>query len=290
MIVKTYETSAITLHYAEGGNLSARPLLLLHGGSSRWQSFEDIIPDLSETFHLYALDLRGHGLSGRASSPSGYRLEEYLADVIEFIRNVMKRPPIIFGHSLGGMIALMAGASYPAFVSAIIVGDSPLSTDVLQSHTQLQWEMTERWRLLAESGTVQDIIFELQHMLIPTPERGEAVPAKDVFGENHPWFTFMAISLSQNDPKMLYAINYLFDETYQAYKDLELASIKCPVLFLQADPEQGGLLSDKDVNNAMKLVSHAQTVRLSGIGHALHMQDKDQVTQAILAFTNPRRV
>lgn len=265
--------------------MSERPLLLLHGGSSRWQSFEGIIADLSEKFHLYALDLRGHGLSSRAHSPSGYLMEEYLSDVIDFIQQVIKRPPIIFGHSLGGMIALMAGASYPAFVSAIIVGDSPLSTDVLKSHTQLQWEMTERWRKLAGSGTIQDIIFELQHVLVPTPVRGDAVPAKDVFGENHPWFEFMAISLSQNDPNMLYAINYHFDETYQAYKNLDLTSIICPVLFLQADPEQGGLLSDIDVKNAMKLVRHGQSVRLKGIGHALHMQDKDQVIKVIQVFS-----
>ncbi|OOC58685.1 hypothetical protein BBD40_23615 [Paenibacillus ihbetae] len=282
--VKAYDTGEIMLSYMEGGDPSARPLLLLHGGSSRWQSFSSLIPDLIGKFHLYALDLRGHGRSGRASSPLGYRMEDYLSDVINLIRYIIKEPPVIFGHSLGGMIALMAGASYPASVNSIVVGDAPLSSDVLKVHTDRQREMTERWRQVAENGTISDIIFELQHMHISSPEQKEPVPAKDVFGENHPWFEFMAISLSQNDPKMLFSINYHFDEIYQAYSGIDLAAIECPVLFLQADPEQGGLLSDKDVKKATELVRHSQVVRLNGIGHALHMQDKDLVSKAIQEF------
>ena len=57
---QSFNTGTVTINYAEGG-ASGQPLLLLHGGSARWQSFLPIIPELGQYWHLYVPDLRGHG-------------------------------------------------------------------------------------------------------------------------------------------------------------------------------------------------------------------------------------
>ncbi|MFC0215754.1 alpha/beta fold hydrolase [Paenibacillus chartarius] len=273
---------AMEFHYAECGNASGEPVLLLHGGSSRWQSFEGLIPYLSD-YHVFAPDLRGHGKSDRAPDKS-YRLEDYVEDIAAFIDEVIGQPPLIYGHSLGGMIALLLGAWYPERVKAILVGDSPISTEVLKEHTLGQREMTEHWRTLAAKGDASAIAAELKKISIPVAGRSDPVPASEVFGEDHVWFDFMAVSLSQNDPYMLDAINHRFDETYEAYKLPEFSKAECPVLFIQGDPEQGGLMSDQDLEKVLRIMKRAETVRVTGVGHPLHMQDPEQVFRIIDSF------
>jgi pimeloyl-ACP methyl ester carboxylesterase len=78
-----FDTGTVTINYAKGPP-SGPPLVLLHGGSGRWQNYEGIIPDLAARFHLYAPDFRGHGKSGRV--PGRYQLEDYANDTIAFLR------------------------------------------------------------------------------------------------------------------------------------------------------------------------------------------------------------
>ena len=68
----TFDTGTVTLNYAQAPS-AGTPLVLLHGGSARWQSFADVVSDL-RVYHLYIPDLRGHGKSGRA--PGHYRLQD----------------------------------------------------------------------------------------------------------------------------------------------------------------------------------------------------------------------
>ena len=98
----TLRTPAVTLSYAEGP-ATGRPLVLLHGGSARWQAFESIIPGLAADYHLCIPDLRGHGRSGW--TPGHYTLRDFAGDIVAFLREVVAEPAALFGHSLGGIVA-----------------------------------------------------------------------------------------------------------------------------------------------------------------------------------------
>lgn len=103
MIEKTFNTGFLSLNYAEGGSSQQPPLLLLHGLTSNWQSFVNIIPALEKNWRIYSLDLRGHGQSDRAGS---YRIQDVVVDIVSFLKNCIKESAVVFGHSFGGMIAL----------------------------------------------------------------------------------------------------------------------------------------------------------------------------------------
>ena len=121
---KSFDAGEVTLNYAEGED-NGPPLVLLHGLGRRWQVFLPLIPSLSLRWHIYALDLRGHGKSGHV--PRGYRGTQYSEDVIRFLRETVKEPAVLFGHSLGGMAAMWVAAHQPELVKAIILGDSMIS-------------------------------------------------------------------------------------------------------------------------------------------------------------------
>lgn len=58
--------------------------------------------------HIYALDFRGHGNSGR--TPGQYLLRDYVVDVKAFLEHQLMEPAIVFGASLGGWVAVMVTA------------------------------------------------------------------------------------------------------------------------------------------------------------------------------------
>jgi pimeloyl-ACP methyl ester carboxylesterase len=89
LIEKTFDTDVVSLNYAEGP-LHGLPLVMLHGTSLCWQTFLPNLPTFSFRYHTYALDLRGHGRSGR--QPGAYRVVDHAADVVRFLRAHMAEP------------------------------------------------------------------------------------------------------------------------------------------------------------------------------------------------------
>lgn len=114
------------LNYAEGAS-DGPPLVLLHGLAARWQVFAPLMTRLGDGWHLYALDMRGHG--GSAHTPGGYRMAEVIADAAAFLREVVTRPAVVYGHSVGGWVALSLAADQADLVRAVVVGDSPVFLD-----------------------------------------------------------------------------------------------------------------------------------------------------------------
>src|SRR5512135_469243 len=115
-----FNTGSIELHFLEGPP-AGPPLILLHALFSKWREFSVLIPGLEQIAHVFALDLRGHGQSGRAGS---YRIESFVSDLAAFIKDHVGKPAVVLGHSLGGMIALMLGASHPDLVRALVIGEA----------------------------------------------------------------------------------------------------------------------------------------------------------------------
>lgn len=278
---KILNVGSLNLNCAESSS-TGKPLLLLHGMTALWQSFLPLIPELAKDWHLYALDLRGHGKSDRADA---YKIPDYVPDVASVINNFIKEPVILFGHSLGGMIGFLAAAYHPELIKALIIGDSVLSLDFLKEHSENQKEKTTWWRNLAESRDVEYITSELKQELIMHRKLGKLVPAYQIFGENHPSFRATAECFSQADPEILTANLEGFDQTYAEYKlDKLLPLIKCPVLILQANLELGGLERDEDVEKALRLLPNAQHVKINHVGHLLHLEDKEAVLKAVIPF------
>ncbi|MCI0768415.1 alpha/beta hydrolase [Bacillus sp. TL12] len=285
MIEKVFNTGFVNLNYAEGGNSSKPPLLFLHAATSRWQSFQSILPELEQHWHLYAVDLRGHGKSDNINS--NYLIEDYVPDISCFIKSCIEKPAIVFGHSLGGMISILVSVHHPDLVKALIIGDSPISLEVLkEGTTEGNREMMILQRDLAKTKSVEYILSELkQKFLISIPNQKNMVLASKVFGEDNPLFNFIATSLSQIDPEVLTAVLERFDETYAEYKiEGLLPKIQCPVLLLQSDPKFGGLIRDQDAKQALHLLPKATHIKINNVGHALHMQNKESVLNAMLPF------
>ncbi len=280
---KGFDTGKVALNYATSSS-SGTPLVLLHGGSARWQDFNSILPDLASDFRVYAPDFRGHGKSDWA--PNTYRLQDYTDDIIAFAQKQLTEPACLFGHSLGGIVALMVAAQYPAAVRAVAVGDAPLSSKTWYEHLSLSRDRVEAWRELAGGQQPLPVVIErLKDSPFEVPGQNEPIALRQVMGENSPVFEWIATNLYKNDPDMISAVLERFETTAAGYEmDIVLPAIQCPVLLMQADPSAGGLMTDREVAQALPLLAQPQHVKLSGVSHVLHNNRKELVLAELEAF------
>jgi pimeloyl-ACP methyl ester carboxylesterase len=279
-----FHTGVVTLNYAEG-EASGPPLVLLHGGSAGWQSALPLIPELSQHWQVYAPDLRGHGQSGRV--PGCYRLRDYAADIAAFLQQVVKSPAVLFGHSLGGHIAILVAACYPHLVRGLIIGDAPFDRAKLRDALERDQQRLLYWRDLARPGrSLEEMTEALKNTPITVEGEPHPVAARILFGEENPWFCDMAENLRLLDPDMLTAV-VEFDQMHEGYDYERLfPRIVCPVLIMQGSPAHGGMLTHEEIERALRLFPCATVARMQTVGHPLHTQEKEPVLLAMVAFLN----
>ncbi len=99
-------------------------LVFLHdslGCMALWRDFPEQLGEWSQC-NVLVYDRHGYGASGNLVKPK--RANDYLEDeaaiLIELIDTLNIAQPILFGHSDGGSIALIAAAKYPDKIAAVI--------------------------------------------------------------------------------------------------------------------------------------------------------------------------
>ncbi len=94
------------------------PLLILHATGFHGRCYLPMASSLQERFHCWAVDQRGHGESDPA--PDGdYAWNHFTADAISVIDTLSLVRPFVFGHSLGGAVAVLAEAARPGTFAAM---------------------------------------------------------------------------------------------------------------------------------------------------------------------------
>ncbi len=98
------------------------PLVMLHGLNSSPWTWARTASVLCCERDVYAVSLRGHG--GSSIPETGYSLDRVTGDLHEFIRNVVKHPIDLAGHSWGGRAAIkMAAEDDNQLVRSLILAD-----------------------------------------------------------------------------------------------------------------------------------------------------------------------
>lgn len=117
------EAGGLRLHYVDYGTAGRPSILCIHGGAAHAHWFDFFAPGFSAGYHVRALDLRGHGDS-EWMAPPAYTYQLHAADLAEVVERLDLRDFILVGHSMGGLVSLLYGATHPGRVRALIVVDS----------------------------------------------------------------------------------------------------------------------------------------------------------------------
>lgn len=112
--------NGIRLHYREWGSPAAPPLLVLHGLTGHAWEFDGVARELAGTFHVFAINQRGHGASEWADVYSPALMSEDVAAVITALG--LQRVSLI-GHSMGGVNGWWFAGRHPEMLDRFVILD-----------------------------------------------------------------------------------------------------------------------------------------------------------------------
>lgn len=264
---KNFDAGTVTIHYVEGPP-SGKPLVLLHGVTTWWQTFLPVLPNFMIRHHTYALDLRGHGGSGR--TPGAYAISNDVADVVAFLRDCVQEPAVLLGWSLGSMVAMFVAAAAPEFVRAIVLADPPLAT-LIEDDSSLAG-VYERFGLLrdllTQDGSASDRLAAIT-ALNPEDDDVQNRRRLKMYSGFDPEHLTLLLARKRFEQKRLAEV---------------LPRITCPVLLVQADVSVGGVLDDQTVQAALPLLADCAHVQMQGVGHTLHAEQPVSFSQIVMDF------
>jgi pimeloyl-ACP methyl ester carboxylesterase len=128
------EVNGINLYFETHG--AGRPLILLHGGLGSGEMFGPILPQLTERHKVVAVDLQGHGRTADIDRPIDVRL--MADDIAALIDHLGLDRPDVVGYSLGGGVALLTAAKYPARTGRLVAASANIRPDAIYAEIRAQ--------------------------------------------------------------------------------------------------------------------------------------------------------
>ena len=104
------------------------PLVLIHGGGSTIEtSFGKILPLLSASNKIIAVELQAHGRTSDRNAPESF--EQDADDVAALLRHLKVAKANFFGFSNGGSTAMQIAMRHPDIVNKIVVASGAYKRD-----------------------------------------------------------------------------------------------------------------------------------------------------------------
>jgi len=251
----------IKLNYVEQGDPSGIHVLLLHGITDSWRSFERVLPHLPDSIRAFALSQRGHGDTDRPGA--GYRPQDFAADLAAFTDALGLGPAVIAGHSMGATIAQRFAIDHPGrTLGLVLVG----SLTTWQGHP----DFVELWDSVVSTLTDPidpGFVREFQESTLAQP-----VP---------PAFLETVVRESLKLPARVWKA-VLLEGLLEADFSEELGKIKAPTLVVWGDRDS---LTRGGQEALTAAIAGSRLLVYPGAGHALHWEEPDRFAADLVAFT-----
>jgi pimeloyl-ACP methyl ester carboxylesterase len=277
-------TSPIGLEQHREADTSRSPIFFLHGVLRRWQDFTPLSAGLSHRWPVCGLDFPGHGRSDPV--PCRYLVTDYINAATAFIQLHCPQPIVLYGHSLGAMVAAGVAANLGGRIRAIILEDPPFETmgSRIDQTPLLSYFAAVRSLVRSESfqsAGLNQKARQLANIVTTDPATGKSTCLGDV--RDAAALRFFASCLAVVDPDVLAPI--VAGRWLEGYDWREVVGrITAPILLLQADAAAGGMLIDDEAREFTAAAGDATLVKLAGAGHNLHTSRTQDVLNLVTQF------
>jgi pimeloyl-ACP methyl ester carboxylesterase len=279
---RRWNTGSLEVNVAEGPP-AGPPLVLLHGVVRCWQDFLPVFPGLIVRWRLYGIDHRGHGRSQRHSE-GAYRVTDYAADAAAVVQT-LDEPAVIWGHSLGSLVALATAAAAPSQVRALVLEDPPLELLGARIEQSAYCGMFAQWQELTRRelsfGEMLAAVCDTEVEVPGSGKRNKLSAVRDATS-----LRFTARCLMRLDPEVFTPLVAGEWMTPQALADA-CGNVTCPTLVLAGNPANGGMCHERDETFLREHVRDVSFIRLPALGHLIHTMAPDQATRLVSGFLEP---
>lgn len=251
--------TGVTLQYAEQGDPSGVPVLLLPGGFDSWRAFELVLPHLPNSVHAFAISQRGHGDSSKPEAD--YRISDFAADVTAFLDALYLGSAVIVGHSSSSLIAQRIAMDSPErTLGLVLIGGfvtmkgNPVALEVHDVASPLTDPVNPNFvREFQENVAIQPVPETFRETVI---QEALKVPARV-------WEALSAAVLTE-------------DASEQLYK------IKAPTLLAWGDRDPASPRSEQEA--LLAAISNSRLVVCEGIGHTPHWEVPERFASELVSF------
>jgi steroid delta-isomerase-like uncharacterized protein len=248
------------LSYAEQGDPSGVPLLLLHAIVDSWRSFELVLSNLPESIHAFALTQRGHGDAGRPAR--GYHPRDFAADLAAFMDVLHLQAAVVVGGSSGGFVARRFAIDHPERTLGLVFLGSPANL-LDKPGVQELWYSTiskltdpidpDLVREFAEGTLAQPVPQAVLEVIVRENLKAPAQVWRDTFK-----------GLLEDDSLW------------------ELGKIEAPTLVVWGDRD--AILPRSDQESLAAAITGSRLLVYEGAGHAFYWEDPGRVAADLATF------
>jgi pimeloyl-ACP methyl ester carboxylesterase len=260
-------------HYDSVTGVAGEPaMLLIHSSLMRSEDWENVFPRLGTRYRTVAYDQRGHGKSER--SPD-YSLKAFADDAVHVLRDLMKAPTVIIGHSLGALAALAAAAQAPELVAGLVLEDPTLTHGTPWA---AQTYAPVRDALAANDPTALRKAVDKFPLPSPGP-RGERT-----YGEMRGFYAAERVLTYFKDVDPAFIDARIAGEDAKDLIAGWLEKITVPTLVLAGEPRLGSNLDDGGEWKLKKAMKDLTVKRFPGTGHVIHGYRPEQFLENLEPF------
>lgn len=260
--------NGIRIHYWRTGSGGDKPALVLaHGSSDDALVWVPLAKQFQDRYDIIMFDARGHGLSDPPTPADAPDVQ--VEDLAGLIRELGLQRPVLMGHSMGSASVAHFAAKYPDVPRAVILEDPGLgqptgaaaSVRAAASMPQTTVEQRRAAMLARNNLSLEELVAGCMRS---SPKWGREeceywAPSKR---RHHP-FTIREAPVSRPPMSELFT------------------RITAPTLILKADAQ--GDLRRHNESVAARL-RNGKIVHLSGAGHNVRREAKEQTVETLRAF------
>lgn len=261
------EANSIQLHYTRTGG-SKPPIVLAHGVMDDGLCWTPVAEVLAPDYDVVMVDARGHG---RSSKPQGgYDPITQAGDLHDVIQALGLVKPVLIGHSMGAITALVLAGLHPEVPRAAVLEDPPhwwLPTPEDKSRVEFV-EGLKAWASGLKSQTREALI------------AGEHA--------NSPNWSDAELAVWA-DAKLRFdagVIDYIFGpnpSTDVPWPEV-LKCVTCPLLVITGDPARGAILNSDTAAALQKHIPHLRVENIPGAGHSIRRDQFARYMEVVRAF------
>ncbi|AEI50952.1 alpha/beta fold hydrolase [Runella slithyformis] len=271
-----FETEPGFYIYAEGwGDVSAPPLLLLHGGGQTHHSWGDTARALAERgWYAVTYDARGHG-SSSWSVKGNYLVDALVSDLNHIIHQIGGKPALI-GASMGGITAMILEGEVQGMASAIVLADIAPKAE--------------------QKGIERIFAFMSAHLESGFASLEEAAAAVAAYlPQRAKEYNYSRLEKNLRfrngryywhwDPTMLKAWKNATPDQQTAHEDRMFSAaqqLKVPTLIVRGG--MSDVVSDRVMAEFLDAVPHVRSLTVSGAGHMVAGDSNHAFTRAVIQF------
>jgi pimeloyl-ACP methyl ester carboxylesterase len=116
------DLQGLRLSRCEWGPSDGPPVLCWHGVLDQGLIWEPVAVPLAEAgFRVIAPDLRGHGRSDHVGAGGSYQILDFITDAVGLTDQLVDRPLLLIGHSLGTIVASGLASLRASLVTQLIL-------------------------------------------------------------------------------------------------------------------------------------------------------------------------